>query len=101
MGWKLDVAQVALSPKSTVVGLCILALAAERGIHFDAAGHLAMSARDWFDVGCGALTAVVSGLSQDAGRVRARVSGAQNVEMVPSHEVPDAAEAVPVVEGRQ
>ena len=41
MGWKLDVKQVALSPKSTVVGVCVLALAAERGIHFDAAGHLA------------------------------------------------------------
>ena len=66
--WRLDVRQVAQSPKSTVVGLCVLALAAERGVRFDAAGHLAMSARDWFDVGCGVLTAVVSGLSQDAGR---------------------------------
>ena len=78
MGWNIDVAQVARSPKSTVVGLCILALATERGVHFDAAGHLAMSARDWFDVGCGALTAVVSGLSQDARVVRAGASGAQD-----------------------
>lgn len=101
MGWKLDVAQVAQSPKSTVVGLCVLALAAERGVHFDAAGHLAMSARDWFDVGCGALTAVVSGLSQDAGRVRARVPGTQDAEMVPSHEVPDAPDNVPVIAGHQ
>ena len=67
MGLRLDVKQVTLSPKSTLVGLCVLALAAERGVHFDAAGRLAMSARDWFDVGCGLLTAVVSGLSQDAG----------------------------------
>lgn len=66
MSWKPDLAQVAQSPKSTVVGLCVLALAAERGVHFDAAGHLAMSARDWFEVGCGVLTAIVSGLSQDA-----------------------------------
>lgn len=66
MSWKLDLAEVAKSPKSTLVGLCILALAAERGIHFDAEGHLAMSARDWFEVLCGALTAVVSGLSSDA-----------------------------------
>ena len=68
MGWKLDLAQIAKSPKSTVVGLCVLALAAERGVHFDAAGRLAMSARDWFDVGCGVLTAVVSGLSRDANK---------------------------------
>ena len=62
---KLDVANVARSPKSTLIGLCVLALAAERGVHFDAMGHLKMTARDWFDVGCGALTAVLSGLSQD------------------------------------
>lgn len=62
----LDFKQVTRSPKSTVVGLCVLALAAERGVHFDAAGHLAMSARDWFEIGCGALTAVVSGVSLDA-----------------------------------
>lgn len=65
MAWRLSLAQVARSPKSTVVGLCVLALAAERGIHFDEAGRLAMTARDWFDVGCGMLTAVVSGLSSD------------------------------------
>jgi len=99
--WKLDWAQIAQSPKSTVVGLCVLALAAERGVHFDSAGHLAMSARDWFDVGCGALTAAVSGLSQDAGRVRAVLPGARAAEMVPSHEVPDAADAVPVREVRE
>ena len=68
MGWKLDVSEVAKSPKSTMVGLCVLALAAERGVHFDGAGHLAMTARDWFDLSCGALTAVVSGLSSDAPR---------------------------------
>ena len=101
MGWKLDFSQVAQSPKSTVVGLCVLALAAERGVHFDSAGHLAMNARDWFDVGCGALTAVVSGLSQDAGRVRARVPGAGETAMVPSHEVPDAPDALPVTGARQ
>lgn len=72
MGWRLDVAQVARSPKSTVVGLCVLALAAERSLHFDAEGHLAMCARDWFGVGCGLLTAIVSGLSQDAGQTLSR-----------------------------
>ena len=61
-----DFRQVTRSPKSTVVGLCVLALAAERGVHFDAAGHLAMCTRDWFEVGCGILTAVVSGVSLDA-----------------------------------
>jgi hypothetical protein len=63
---KIDLSPIACSPKSTLVGLCVLALAAERGVHFDAMGHLAMSARDWFEVGCGALTAIVSGLSRDA-----------------------------------
>jgi hypothetical protein len=97
MAWKLDLKQVAESPKSTVVGLCVLALAAERGVHFDASGHLAMSARDWFDVGCGVLTAAVSGLSQDAGRVKAHVPGAVETEMVPSHEEPDDPSAVVIV----
>lgn len=67
---KFDVSQIFRSPKSTVVGLCVLALAAERGVHFDAAGRLLMSARDWFEVGCGILTAFVSGVSQDANRVQ-------------------------------
>lgn len=71
MDWRRDFSQIARSPKSTLVGLCVLALAAERGVHFDAAGHLAMCARDWFEVGCGVLTAVVSGVSQD---VRAEAS---------------------------
>jgi hypothetical protein len=66
MSRAIDFRQVAQSPKSTLVGLCVLALAAERGVHFDAAGHLAMTARDWFGVGCGVLTALVSGLTQDA-----------------------------------
>ena len=70
MNWKLDLSQVARSPKSTIVGLCVLALAAERGVHFDAEGHLLMSARDWFEVGCGAMTAIVSGVTRDAGRER-------------------------------
>ena len=94
---KVDWSHVTESPKSTVIGLCVLALAAERGVHFDAAGHLAMTARDWFDVGCGLLTALVSGVSQDAGRVKAIVPGEPQPQMVPSHEEPDAAGAVPVV----
>ena len=67
MRLNLDINQVVNSPKSTIVGLCVLALAAGRAIHFDATGHVAMCARDWFDVGCGVLTAAVSGLSQDNG----------------------------------
>ncbi len=63
---RFGLAQIAQSPKSTVVGLCVLALAAERGVHFDAQGNLAMSSRDWFDLGCGVLTAIVGGLSRDA-----------------------------------
>ena len=94
---KLDWSHITESPKSTVVGLCVLALAAERGVHFDAAGLLAMTARDWFDVGCGLLTAVVSGVSQDAGRVKAIVPGVAEPQMVPSHEEPDAVGDVPVV----
>lgn len=94
---KVDFSHVTQSPKSTVVGLCVLALAATRAVHFDANGHLAMTARDWFGVGCGLLTAVVSGLSQDAGRVKAVVPGSAEPEMVPSHEQPDAVGAVPVV----
>lgn len=77
MRFRSELSQVARSPKSTIVGLCVLALAAERGVHFDQAGHLLMTARDWFGVGCGALTAVVSGLSQDAARVTAETPGVE------------------------
>ena len=101
MSLRTDLAQITESPKSTVVGLCILALAAERGVHFDAAGHLAMSARDWFQVLCGVLTALVSGLSHDAGRVKALLPGTPEPQMVPSHEKPDQPEAVPVTEAVQ
>lgn len=94
---RVDFSHVTQSPKSTVVGLCVLALAATRAVHFDAGGHLAMTARDWFGVGCGVLTAAVSGLSQDAGQVKAIVPGEAQPQMVPSHEEPDAAGAVPVV----
>lgn len=94
---RVDFSHVTQSPKSTVVGLCVLALAATRAVHFDAAGHLTMTARDWFGVGCGVLTAVVSGLSQDAGRVKAMVPGSAEPAMVPSHEQPNAVGAVPVV----
>lgn len=94
---KMDFSHVTQSPKSTVVGLCVLALAATRAVHFDAAGHLAMTARDWFGVGCGVLTAAVSGVSQDAGRVKAIVPGQAEPAMVPSHEEPDAVGAVPIV----
>lgn len=96
---KLDFSHVMRSPKSTVIGLCVLALATERSVHFDAAGHLAMTARDWFGVGCGLLTAIVSGVSQDAGRVQALVPGSAEPQMVPSHEEPDAPGVVPVVRG--
>lgn len=94
----VDFSHVTQSPKSTVVGLCVLALAASRGVHFDSAGHLAMTARDWFAVLSGVLTALVSGVSQDAGRVKAVVPGATEAQMVPSHESPDQADAVPVAE---
>lgn len=93
---KMDWSHVTQSPKSTVVGLCVLALAATRGVRFDAAGHLAMTARDWFGVGCGVLTAVVGGVSQDAGQVKARVPGTSEPQMVSSHEEPDQTDAVPV-----
>lgn len=66
------------------MGLCVLALAAERGVHFDAAGHLAMSAKDWFEVGCGALTAFVSGVSQDAEKVSCQRKGCENTDADPS-----------------
>ena len=98
--FRVSWSHVVESPKSTVVGLCVLALAAGRGVHFDAAGHLAMTARDWFSVGCGLLTAFVSGVSQDAGQVKAMVPGSAAPQMVPSHEEPDAAGAVPVARGR-
>lgn len=78
MKWKSRFGEIARSPKSTVVGLCVLALAAERGVHFDETGHLAMSARDWFDVGCGVLTAIVSGVSRDAGSAEAEQTLPQN-----------------------
>ena len=77
---RMDVSQIRRSPKSTVVGLCVLALAAEHSVHFDAVGHLAMTARDWFDVACGVLTAVVGGVSQDAERMPSAKEGETDEE---------------------
>lgn len=76
----IDLSQIRRSPKSTIVGLCVLALAAERGVHFDEAGHLAMSAKNWFEVGCGLLTAAVSALSQDAGSCEPAKGDATSME---------------------
>lgn len=75
---RMDVSQIRRSPKSTVVGLCVLALAAEHSVHFDTMGHLAMTARDWFDVACGVLTAIVSGVSQDAEKMPNGNEGGQD-----------------------
>ncbi len=80
----IDLRQITRSPKSTVVGLCVLALAAERGVHFDAAGHLAMSTRDWFEVGCGALTAIVSGVSRDAHRAGTQEAEGEDLDASPN-----------------
>lgn len=83
----LDFRHITKSPKTTVVGLCVLFLAAARSVHFDATGHLAMSAKDWFAVLCGAVTSVVMGGSQDAGSQLVKTP--EGVESAPSHEVPD------------
>lgn len=55
----LDTSKITTNWKSTAMGLCVLAVAAIHSIHFDAAGHLSMTARDWFGVATGVLGAGV------------------------------------------
>jgi hypothetical protein len=45
--------------RSTLLGLMVLALSSAKSIQFDAAGHLAMTQRDWFTLSCGFLAAYV------------------------------------------
>ena len=72
------------------MGLLICGLAVKTSIHFDAAGHLLMTARDWFEAGCGFVAAGI-GLSQkDAGTQEAIVPGQASPELVDSHEIPNA-----------
>lgn len=52
--------------KTTLIGVMLFVVCALRSVHFDAAGHLAMTARDWFTVATGALMAVVGKLQKDA-----------------------------------
>ena len=62
----IDTSRLTKNWKSTAVGLCVLGVGAIHSIHFDAAGHLAMTARDWFSVLAGVLGAVVGIATVDA-----------------------------------
>lgn len=62
----IDTSKFTANWKSSAVGLCVLAVSAIHSIHFDAAGHLAMTARDWFSVLAGALGAGVGVVMEDA-----------------------------------
>jgi hypothetical protein len=74
--------------KSTALGFCIFAMAAMHAVHFDAAGHLAMTAKDWFGVTTGALASLIGVLMKDAGTTTA-INSAGDIEDVASHEIPD------------
>lgn len=52
--------------KTTVLGLCFLAIALKGSIHFNAAGHLAMTQQDWFIAAIGLAGAATGAASKDA-----------------------------------
>lgn len=82
--------------KTTSMGLVICAIAVKGSIHFDAAGHLLMTARDWFEAGCGFIAAGIGLSQQDAGKQEAVVPGKAEPELVDSHETPNDPTATPV-----
>jgi hypothetical protein len=63
---QIDTSTVTQSPKTTLIGLCGLLIAGMQCVHFDAAGALMMSCKDWFGVAIGVLFALVGALSHDA-----------------------------------
>jgi uncharacterized membrane protein YdcZ (DUF606 family) len=62
----IDTSKLTANWKSSAVGLCVLAVSAIHSIHFDSAGHFAMTARDWFSVLAGVLGASVGVVMADA-----------------------------------
>jgi hypothetical protein len=52
--------------KTTVIGAATGLVVALKSVQFDAAGHLAMTAKDWFSLGIGAVIAWVGYLQCDA-----------------------------------
>jgi len=52
--------------KTTLIGAMLFVVCVLKSVHFDAAGHLAMTAQDWFTVLIGALMALVGKLQKDA-----------------------------------
>lgn len=90
----LNTAKLAANWKSTALGLCILGLALKGSLHFDDAGHLAMTARDWSGMAFGACASLVGMLQKDAGTEVVQTSAGPKVD--DSHEVPDS--GAPVVQ---
>lgn len=74
--------------KSSTIGLSVLMTAIVGSVHFDAAGHLLMTQKDWFGLFVGCIAAIVGMLQKDAGTET--VQNAQGkIVSEPSHEVPD------------
>lgn len=63
---QIDTSTITQSPKSTVIGACGLVIAAIQCVHFDTAGAMVMTAKDWFGLAAGVTFALVNALSHDA-----------------------------------
>lgn len=61
----IDTSKLSANWKSTAVGFCVLLVSAIHSVHFDASGHLAMTARDWFSVAAGVIGAGVGTAMED------------------------------------
>ncbi len=62
----IDTNDIHCSPKTTLLGLGLFLSIANQSVKFDVAGHLAMSARDWFSFGVAFGLALVGLFSKDA-----------------------------------
>ena len=90
-----DVRHIIGSPKTTIVGVCVLGGVALNALQFDVTGHLAMSTKSWTAVAVATLGAVVAGFSQDADKQLADVPSGETKD-VESHGTPNDPEAKPV-----
>ena len=91
----LDPRHIIGSPKTTLVGLCLLGSTALTAFQFDTAGNLAMTAKSWTAVLIALCGAIVAGFSQDGDKQLADVPSGETKD-VDAHGTPNDPDANPV-----
>ena len=96
MDTRIDTANLKANWKTSAVGLGVFIIGLSQGVRFDAAGHLAMTQKDWFTIFIATLVGIIGLTQKDAGKVSATTPSGEE-EAVDSHESPDDPANVPLV----